>query len=206
MNGRRWSYRTAVHTAALIMLVLPWAAPCPGAPAELAAQPPADGRQSSTTTASSDDLAGRVVPRRTGGDESRTIYGASKGDGTGGWLRTLGALAVVAGLILAVRWFLRRWGASGPAGQAGPMEVLARASVAPRQQLLLVRLGKRLVLIGASGGAMTTLAEVSDQAEVDELMRSVKAAHGAGLAGLLMRQKKGFAAEVAEAAEADEKK
>jgi flagellar biogenesis protein FliO len=78
------------------------------------------------------------------------------------------------------------------------MEVLARASVAPRQQLLLVRLGKRLVLIGAGGGTMCTLAEVSDQAEVDELMRSVKAAKGASFAGLLMRQKKGSIAENAE--------
>jgi hypothetical protein len=50
---------------------------------------------------------------------------------------------------------------------------------------------------------MTTLAEVSDEAEVDDLMQSVKAAKGAGLAGLLTRQKKGF---VAEPAESDEKK
>ena len=105
---------------------------------------------------------------------------------------------MVAGLIFAARWFLRRWGASGPAGQAGPMEVLARASVAPRQQLLLVRLGKRLVLIGAGGGTMCMLAEVSYQAEVDELMRSVRAAKGASFAGLLTRRKEGFNAEDAE--------
>jgi flagellar biosynthetic protein FliO len=187
------------------MLALWWAAPCSGAPTENAATA-ADTAPAATapSEASADDQAGRVVPRKTGGDESRAVGGGQpKGGGdVVGWLRPLGALAVVAGLIFAVRWLLRRWAGSGPAGQAGPMEVLARASVAPRQQLLLVRLGKRLVLIGAGGGTMTTLAEVSDQAEVDELMQSVKAAHGAGLAGLLMRQKKGF---VAEPAEADEK-
>jgi len=192
-------------TAALIMLALPWAAPCPGAPDEPAAQPPPTAPHSPGTSA--DDQAERPVPRRTGGDESRTIGGgASDGDSARGWLRTLGALAVVAGLIFAARWLLRRWGATGPAGQAGPMEVLARASVAPRQQLLLVRLGTRLVLIGAGGGTMTTLAEVTDQAEVDELIQSVKAVKGAGLAGLLTRQNKGFLARNAKSAEGQDKR
>ena len=189
-------------TAALIMLALPWAAPCPGAPTGNASRAPAPAA-TAPAEASLDDQAGRVVPRKTGGDESRPIGGGGSGGDVVGWLRTLGALAVVAGLIFAARWLLRRCGVSAPAGQAGPMEVLARASVAPRQQLLLVRLGKRLVLIGSGGGTMTTLAEVSDEAEVDDLMQSVKAAKGAGLAGLLTRQKKGF---VAEPAESDEKK
>ena len=188
-------------TAALFMLALPWAAPCAGAPSENAART-ADTAPAATAPsgAPSNNLNEQVVlPPRAGGDESRTIGGGSAGgDNPGGWLRTLGALAVVAGLIFAARWLLRRWGASGPAGQAGPMEVLARASVAPRQQLLLVRLGKRLVLIGAGGGTMCMLAEVSDQAEVDELMRSVKAAKGASFAGLLTRRKEGFNAEDAE--------
>jgi flagellar biogenesis protein FliO len=184
------------------MLALPWAAPCAGAPTENASRATATAPAvTSPGEAPSDDSAKRVVPRKTGGDESRPIGGGPSGSDASGWLRTLGALAVVAGLIFAARWLLRRGGASGPAGQAGPMEVLARASVAPRQQLLLVRLGKRLVLIGAGGGTMSTLAEVSDQAEVDELMRSVKAAKGASFAGLLTRQKKGFLAEATEDAE-----
>jgi flagellar biosynthetic protein FliO len=182
------------------MLALPWAAPCPGAPTENASMAAAPAA-TAPAEASSDDQAGRVVPRKTGGDESRAVVGRASDGGAVGWLRTLGALAVVAGLIFAARWFLRRWGVAAPAGQAGPMEVLARASVAPRQQLLLVRLGKRLVLIGAGGGTMTTLAEVSEEAEVDELMQSVKATRGASLAGLLTRRKEGFNAENAESAE-----
>lgn len=192
--------------AALFMLALAWAAPCSGAPTKNASRA-ADTAPAATarSEASSDDQAGRVVPRKTGGDESRPIGSGGSGSDPNGWLRTLGALAVVAGLIFAVRWLLRRWGASGQAGQAGPMEVLARASIAPRQQLLLVRLGKRLVLIGAGGGTMTTLAEVSDEAEVDELMQSVKATKGASLAGLLKRQRKGLIAEDAKDAKDVEK-
>jgi flagellar biogenesis protein FliO len=188
------------------MLALPWAAPCPGAPTEDASRATAPAPAATAPAeASSDDQAGRVVPRKTGGDESRPIGGGGSGGDVVGWLRTLGALAVVAGLIFAARRLLRRWAGSAPAGQAGPMEVLARASVAPRQQLLLIRLGKRLVLIGSGGGTMTTLAEVSDEAEVDDLMQSVKAAKGAGLAGLLTRRKEGFNAENAEIAKDAEK-
>lgn len=185
--------------AALLMLALWWPAPCSGAPTANAA-PAAETAPAATapSEASADDQAGRVVPRKTGPDESRAVGSGRSDSDVLGWLKTLGALAVVAGLIFAVRWLLRRLGVAAPVDQAGPMEVLARASVAPRQQLLLVRLGKRLVLIGAGGGTMTTLAEVSDQAEVDELMQSVKAVHGAGLAGLLMRRKEGFNAENAE--------
>lgn len=168
-------------TAALFMLALSWAAPCAGGPTS--DRSPA----TAMAKASSDDPASRAVPKRKDDDESRLVGGRPDNDKSDGWLRTLGALAVVAVLIFAARWLLRRWGAAGPAGLAGPMEVLARASVAPRQQLLLVRLGKRLVLIGAGGGAMSTLAEVTDPAEVNELMQAVKSAKDGTFAGLLTR-------------------
>lgn len=170
-------------TVALLMLVLPWAAPCAGGPTS--------DRSPATAKVSSDDPASRAVPKRKDDDESRLVGGGAGDDKSDGWLRTLGALAVVAVLIFAARWFLRRWSAAGPAGLAGPMEVLARASVAPRQQLLLVRLGQRLVLIGAGGGAMSTLAEVTDPAEVNELMQAVKSAKDGTFAGLLTRYAKG---------------
>ncbi len=163
----------------LFMLALSWAGPCLGGPTS--------DRSPSTAKAASDDPGSRVVRPLTGGVESRRLGDGTGEDDSNGWLRTLGALAVVAALIFAVRWFLRRWSAGGSTAHAGPMEVLARASVAPKQQLLLVRLGKRLVLIGTGGGAMSTLAEVTESAEVEELMRAVESAKAGFLAGLLTR-------------------
>jgi len=163
------------------MLALSWAAPCAGGPTSNKTTAPETG------TASRDDLDSRAVPKRKGDVESRRVGGRSDDDKSDGWGRMLGALAVVAVLIFAARWFLRRWDAAGPTALAGPMEVLARAPVAPRQQLLLVRLGKRLVLIGAGGGAMSTLAEVTDPAEVNELIQAVKSPTVGALAGLLRR-------------------
>lgn len=159
------------------MLVLLWVAPWAGGPTS--------GR--ALATAPSGDPASRAVPRRADNVESQPVGGRHNSDKSDGWLRMLGAMAVVTALIFAARWLLRRWGAAGPMAHAGPMEVLARASVAPRQQLLLVRLGKRLVLIGAGGGAMSTLAEVTDPAEVDDLMQAVKSGKDSTLAGLLTR-------------------
>ncbi len=178
-----------MSTAALFMLALSWAVPCAGGPTS-------DRSAMATTTkaeAPSGDPSSRAVTRRNGGDESRRVGRGSDNDKSDGWLRTLGALAVVAALIFAARWFLRRWGAAGTTSLTGPMEVIAKASVAPHQQLLLVRLGKRLVLIGTGSGAMSTLAEVTDPAEVNELMQAVKSAKDGTFAGLLKRYAKGGA-------------
>lgn len=172
-------------TAALFMLALSWAVPCAGGPTSDKAAAKAQAK------VSSDDPSSRVVTKRTGGDESRVVGDGSEKDKSSGWPRTLGALAVVVTLIFAARWFLRRWGASGTTNLTGPMEVIAKESVAPRQQLLLIRLGKRLVLIGTGSGAMSTLAEVTEPAEVDELMQAVKSAKDGSFAGLLTRYAKG---------------
>jgi len=147
--------------------------------------------QSAIRNPQSEDESAKPLPKRSDGDESRFVGTGRRRDDGGGWLQTVGALAAVAVLIFAARWFLRRWSPAGSAGAAGPMEVVARASVAPRQQLLLVRLGGKLVLIGTGGGAMTTLAEVTDPAEVEKLIADAKAAGGKGLAGLFGKYAKG---------------
>ena len=85
-------------------------------------------------------------------------------------IRTLLALAVVVVLIVGLRIVLRRLRGSSIA-PAGPMSVLARKSVSARQQLLLVRLGKRLVLVGSGPEGMAALMEVSDADEVADLIR-----------------------------------
>lgn len=81
--------------------------------------------------------------------------------------QTLFALAIVVALIFVFRFVLRRIGnVSGSAANSEVMEVLARTTVAPRQQLLLVRLGSRLVLVGSWRDGMSALANINDPAEV----------------------------------------
>jgi len=197
MNGKGKSRTTAMPTAALFMLVLPWATPCARVRGAGPACPDGNSRPGAAAsqpagTQSTTDSGGRALPPRTGDDELRPVGGSNANHANGiGWLRTLGALAIVAGLIFAARWLLRRWRPSGLIGAAGPVEVLARAPVAPKQQIVLVRLGGRLVLVGTGAGAMSTLAEVTDPAEVRELIDGVRAVGARGLAGLLARHREG---------------
>lgn len=85
------------------------------------------------------------------------------------------SLAAVVGLILLMRW----GGAKLFKGQGGPnsngvMQVVARAPIAPRQQLMLVRIGRRLVMVGNSGGQMTALSQITEDDEVAEVLGQLK--------------------------------
>ena len=113
-----------------------------------------------------------VVPNSRDDVEGKAV---SPGSGRGMWasvFRTVLALGVVAVMIFALRFLLKRFGGGwhGRRGSA-PMSVLARTSVSARQQLLLVRLGRRLILVGSGPEGMAPLAEVSDPDEVAELVR-----------------------------------
>lgn len=88
------------------------------------------------------------------------------------FVQTLLALAVVIVLIYVCRWILRRVGKVGPMSTAaapGAVAVISRTSAGNRQQLLLVRLGNRVVLVGSWPGGMAGLSEITDPAEVAAL-------------------------------------
>jgi len=121
--------------------------------------------------------------------ESKRLPGVSN---NGGWLRTLGALAIVVALIFAARFALKRWGRLVPTGQRGQaIEVLTEVRLASRQRLALVRLGRRLVLIGSGPTGMNTLAEVSDPAEAEELLAGLRAGARGTFGSVLARYSQG---------------
>jgi flagellar biogenesis protein FliO len=75
-------------------------------------------------------------------------------------LKTIGALALIVGMLFAIVYVLRRWGvlAAKPATQA-TIEVLSKQSFGPRHHLFLVRVtGERKVLVGVSPQNMSLLA------------------------------------------------
>ena len=87
------------------------------------------------------------------------------------WLKTLLALVLVIGLILLARQLLKRSaGQSRGAGEGDAIEVIARARIAPRQELILVRLGERLELIGSGPNGPVGIAEVTSPAEARQII------------------------------------
>ena len=91
--------------------------------------------------------------------------------------RVLGALAVVLGLLFGLRAVVRRskWALASGGRPSGVVEILARYPVARGQQLILLKLARRVLLIHRSGSTMTTLSEVSDPDEVAALLGRIEA-------------------------------
>jgi flagellar biogenesis protein FliO len=121
-----------------------------------------------------------IALARQPGEQKAAPAGAGKEDS--GVIRVAGALGVVIGCILIVRWAGKKFLGMAPGASAsGPVQVLSRTAIAPRQQLMLIQVGKRVVLVANCGTAMNALCEISDADEV------------AALAGELQQKKRGSA-------------
>ena len=88
-------------------------------------------------------------------------------EGAGGWwLGTAGialALALFGGISLASRRY-------GPQREGGPLRVVGRTSLSPKQTVYLLRVGDRVLLIGAGPqGPPSLLGELTDPAELRRL-------------------------------------
>jgi len=93
------------------------------------------------------------------------------------WLRTSASLGGVVALILLLAWGYRRmaagWGILPREVRPRRLpliEVVSRAALAPRQTLYLIRVGPRLVLIGATPDAIRPLHEIQDPQLVATLL------------------------------------
>lgn len=105
------------------------------------------------------------------------------------WARTAAALLATVGLAFAARAIVvrasRRTGglaaALGPGGRApsGLLEILGRFPVARGQSFVLLRLDRRVLLLGQSSTGFTTLTEVSDPDEVASLLVKARDDEGA---------------------------
>ena len=91
-------------------------------------------------------------------------------------LNTATALGAVLGLILLLRLlYARITGRAMASGHHPAVEVLARVAVAPRNHVLLVRLGQRILVLGDSAQGLTNLATIDDADEIAGLLKSVAA-------------------------------
>jgi flagellar biogenesis protein FliO len=88
------------------------------------------------------------------------------------------SLAIVLGVFFLVAWALRRAAPAAATVLPGEVfEVLGRAPMASRQQVHLLRCGKKLVLVSVTPAGAETLTEVTDPVEVDRLAGLCRQAH-----------------------------
>lgn len=92
-----------------------------------------------------------------------------------GMTRVVVALGAVIGLILLLRLAGKRFFQSPSIGRSTrAVQILARSVIAPRREVLLIRVGRRIIVVGESGAQMSPLGEISDPDEVAALVGQIQ--------------------------------
>jgi flagellar biogenesis protein FliO len=119
---------------------------------------------------------------------------AGAGKSTSSWMfTTLAALGVVIGLILLLRaGFAKVTGRTTAAVNNPVIEVLSRTSIAPKNHVLLLRLGRRILVVGDSPGGMNTLANIEEPEEVASLLQSISVAKSGSVTAEFSHLMQGF--------------
>src|SRR5260221_706966 len=78
------------------------------------------------------------------------------------------ALGGVLALIFAMRWLGKKMVPGARRGTSRAVQVLVQSPLSARQQLMLVQVGRRLVLVGNSGSGMSALCPIKNPCEVSE--------------------------------------
>jgi flagellar protein FliO/FliZ len=99
--------------------------------------------------------------------QARNTASGNAASGANDLSRIAVALAIVIGVILVLRSVVRHMTAMPGIGRTGKMvSVLSRSVVSPRQQVLVLQVGKRLLVVGDSAGRMNPLCEITDPDEI----------------------------------------
>lgn len=119
----------------------------------------------------------RALRRGSSGSKSA---GATPSDTGGGWLRSVGSLGAVVGVILFLAWGYKATTSGAAmrlkARRPGLIQIVSRTSLSNRQSFCLVRVGPRMVLVGVSGDALRTLDVIDDADLVSRLAGEAESA------------------------------
>jgi flagellar biogenesis protein FliO len=108
-----------------------------------------------------------LAPAVTPPDANRNSYDLNAG-------RVGAALAAVIGLIFLLRWAGKSvLPASLVGGRAGAVKVLARCPVGPRQQIVLLQIGRRVLVAADCSSQLSSLCQITDADEVAALIGSI---------------------------------
>jgi flagellar biogenesis protein FliO len=113
------------------------------------------------------------------------------------FVRVGAALATVVGLLLLLRLAVRKTSAivAGNSRPSGVLEVLARYPLARGQNLILLKLARRILLLHQSGGGVTALCELTDANEVATLLARLEAGSNMAVAAKFRATLQQFTAE-----------
>jgi flagellar biogenesis protein FliO len=89
--------------------------------------------------------------------------------------RVLAALAMVIVVIFLLRWIAQQFFGMPTAKKSSrAVQVLSRSMISPKQQVLLVQVGRRVIVVGDNSGQMSPLAQITDADEIAELVGQLR--------------------------------
>lgn len=126
------------------------------------------------TSASSEKIENQTIKRT----KSPVPHSSQRADGgltSIPYGKMLWPLAAVLGTIGLTAWLLRKWaGGSGRLGSSGAITVLSRHYLSSKQSLCLVRLGRRIVLLGVTPEHITAVADLGKSDEAAAIMAGLE--------------------------------
>lgn len=134
----------------------------------------AAGRPAVEASDKNRELEDRPIRVRPGGAGVRRGAAAASNRPTSSlwlWLQTAGILAVVlAAMWLVLKW-LRKAGFGGTfGGSNAAVQVVSRGYLSSKHQMVLVRFGGRVLLVGVAPQNVSVLSEITDPAEVAQVL------------------------------------
>jgi flagellar biosynthetic protein FliO len=116
--------------------------------------------------------------------ERPTVAGQNTSKPSGGWLDFALPLAAVLALIGAVVWAVKKYlpNVRRLTGSTA-MKVVARTHLSPRQSIAVVRLGRRLLVVGQTADNLSPLGVVEDPEEVSELLGQIESGKAGSAVG-----------------------
>jgi len=139
-----------------------------------------------TATLSSGDARANTLERsgiqNSSGDLEKNLIGGHRGDTDQGddssWLSFVGPLAAVLGVMALVLWGARKFiPGMRRMGGSGVVRVLTRTHLSPRQSIVLVKVGARILVVGQTADQLSRLDAITDGEEVSQLLGQC---HGRG--------------------------
>jgi flagellar biogenesis protein FliO len=95
----------------------------------------------------------------------------SSSQGGPDYVRVALALGLVIGLVLFLRWIGGRLFPGSVAHKgSGVVQVISRTMLGPKQSVMLMRVGRRVLVVADSGASMNSLCEIKSEEEVAELV------------------------------------
>ena len=165
--------RRSTRCGAVVIACGLWAAPALAAPP--AAAPPAASTPPTASVENDPVRRDRSVDGASG--PNAAARSAASANGAGDVVHVVLALSVVVGLIFGLRWAARKMALvpDGGRNSRAAVQVLTRTPIAPKQQVLLLKVGGRVLVVADSGAAgMQLLTQFTDANEVAALVGEVR--------------------------------